>query len=204
MVQGAAVARWRQLLPRSGGTEESHLHRRFISRPQQVARARTNRRIQTRLHLAASTDRNGPWGDDMGHKGQNTLRVGFQNVSGLPFFAGNIKNQHICHFLNDGAFDVFGIAETNIYWRKLAIRDQLEERFFGWWEDLRLSRAYNTKDRDSPILQHGGTLLMALNQTAHRVCSHEEDLAEMGTVGQPTLPRQERYFRTHSVRVPAL
>ena len=183
------MARWRQLLPRSGGAEESHLHRRFISRPQQLARARTTRLVQIRLFPAASTNCNGPWGDYMGHKGPNILRVGFQNVSGLPFFAGHVKNQHICHFLNDGAFDVFGIAETNVYWHRLATRDQLEERFFGWWEGLRLSHAYNTRDRDSSTLQHGGTLLMALNKTAHRVDSHEEDLSQNGAVGEPAFSR---------------
>jgi len=85
----------------------------------------------------------GVFGDCIGKKNQNVLRVRFLNVGGLPLQQNNFKEEAIWQGLSTYAFDIFGVAETNIDWRLLQEQDCLYSRARTWWESLHLSFGHN-------------------------------------------------------------
>lgn len=74
-----------------------------------------------------TTEDNGSWGLPPGMKLEDTLRVGFQNFSGLPQFTSHPKNDLLCSFILAHDFDIFGIAETNLKWCALPAESQFYE-----------------------------------------------------------------------------
>jgi hypothetical protein len=54
------------------------------------------------------------FGDAIKKKGDNTLRIGFQNIGGFPIDKGKIKEEILRKGITKWGFDIFGCAETNI------------------------------------------------------------------------------------------
>lgn len=65
------------------------------------------------------------FGDSITKKGNNILRIGFQNIGGLPTHAGMIKDEILRRGISKYDFDIFGLAETNVDWRALSEEDKL-------------------------------------------------------------------------------
>ncbi len=58
-------------------------------------------------------------------KGENVLRIGFQNIGGFLIDRGKHKEGIIRQGITKWEFDVFGMAETNIDWRVVREEDKL-------------------------------------------------------------------------------
>jgi hypothetical protein len=56
----------------------------------------------------------GYFGDVIENKRNNVLRIGFQNIGGLPTNKSKIKEDNIRIGLSKWEFDIFGCAETKI------------------------------------------------------------------------------------------
>eukprot|EP00978_Attheya_sp_CCMP212_P032565 scaffold127860_cov27-Attheya_sp.AAC.2 len=85
-----------------------------------------------------------PWGDTMiGTKRTNTLRFVSGNVDSFPMGKTDEKNDRFAHFCHEHDVDFAGITELNKCWHKLPTDDRLSERFYGVWENLHTSVAYN-------------------------------------------------------------
>jgi hypothetical protein len=54
------------------------------------------------------------FGDSIKIKEPNTLRIGFQNIGGLPLLSNKHKDDVIRCGITKWDFDIFGIAETNV------------------------------------------------------------------------------------------
>ena len=91
-------------------------------------------------------------------KSDESLLFTFLNVNGMPQKSTKHKNQTIRNFINNYNIDVFGMAEVNLHWKSLPTKDRWEERTLGWWEDSRVSTAYNVEDEATQVYQPGGCL----------------------------------------------
>lgn len=59
---------------------------------------------------------------------------------------------------NELNFDIFGLAETNIYWNMIPIEHHLQEHTFGYWRNSATIAAHNTTvDEWNNWEQPGGT-----------------------------------------------
>jgi hypothetical protein len=95
--------------------------------------------------------------------------------------ACSCKNCALQVFVSRHRFDAFGLAECNLFWKKMAISDRLPERTRGWWESIHLSTASYEKYPAPTASQYGGVSLWSLNKAAHRVASSgQQDLSGLG------------------------
>jgi hypothetical protein len=81
------------------------------------------------------------------------------------------KNDRIVNFCHDHDVDFLGLTEPNKCWHKLPTDAQVRERFYGQWEHLHTSIAYNKMNPHALPHQVGGAIGMSFNQAAHRVDS---------------------------------
>ena len=112
-----------------------------------------------------------PWGDEISTKDSHTLRFALANIDSLPMTRTDVKNDSIVSFCQQYDIDFLGLTEPNKCWHKLSTDDRLRERFFGVWENLHTSVAYNKMNPHSTPHQVGGAIGMSFNQAAHRVDS---------------------------------
>ena len=111
------------------------------------------------------------WGDRIKTKEQHTLRFAMGNIDSLPMTKLDDKNDRIVKFCHDHDVDFLGLTEPNKCWHKLPTDAQLKERFYGQWEHLHTSIAYNKMNPHALPHQVGGAIGMSFNQAAHRVDS---------------------------------
>jgi hypothetical protein len=112
-----------------------------------------------------------PWGDEIGDKNPHTLRFALANIDSLPMSRNDVKNDSLVSFCQGHDVDFLGLTEPNKCWHKLPTDDRLRERFFGVWENLHTSVAYNKMNPHATPHQVGGAIGMSFNQAAHRVDS---------------------------------
>eukprot|EP00978_Attheya_sp_CCMP212_P039726 scaffold209384_cov28-Attheya_sp.AAC.1 len=67
------------------------------------------------------------------------------------------KNDRFAHFCHEHDVDFAGITEPNKCWHKFPTDDRLSERFYGVWENLHTSVAYNKMNPHATPHQVGGT-----------------------------------------------
>ncbi len=79
------------------------------------------------------------YGDDINRKEVNVLRIGFQNIGGLPTEKNKLKDDNLRQGISKWEFNVFGLAEINVDWRAISEEDRLFCRTRFWWESLHLS-----------------------------------------------------------------
>jgi hypothetical protein len=122
----------------------------------------------------------GPFGDLLGKKPPNTLRIGVQNFGGFPLCPLDAKNESLREFVSKNDFDILGIPENNACWHLLPTEARLHDRMSGWWEALQINSAYWATDPNAPRHQHGGVTQISVGKAAHRVESFGVDPSGLG------------------------
>lgn len=127
----------------------------------------------------------GIYGDHLKQKRKGTIRILFQNPQGLGMMIhadrtytdkiNKIKYTMIKHDV-----DVLGLSEINKDWRMVPYSRSLWNITEGWFEHRRITTAVNDQLPPRSETQYGGTILMATNNIAHRICSTQEDPSGMG------------------------
>jgi hypothetical protein len=125
-------------------------------------------------------DHEDTFGDIITKKGNNVLRIGFQNIGGFPIDRGKHKERIIRKGITKWESDVFGIAETNIDWRVVREEDKLFFCMKEWWESLHLSWSHNSMQKPITARQFGGTALFSIGPAAHRVAEKGGDPSNLG------------------------
>ena len=120
------------------------------------------------------------WGDIRRPHRDDCLRVGFWNCGGIPLKNKDPKNRFIREWIDQHQFDVIGLSECNVHWRKVAADERLPERTLGWFETLHMSSAYMLNWLPSTPFQVGGVQLWSINKGAHRVMQSGNDSSTMG------------------------
>ena len=126
-------------------------------------------------------DRPSHYGNNLAElRDENSILFTFLNVNGLPQQATKNKNRTIRNFINYNNIDVFGLSEVNLNWSLLPTKDQWQERTIGWWEDSRVSMAYNTEDEATQSYQPGGCMQITRNKLIHCWMEHGKDTTGLG------------------------
>jgi hypothetical protein len=129
----------------------------------------TMKRLHTTKHF----------GDIINLKQKNILHIGFQNIGGFPTQRTDIKGEYIRTGLSQWNFDIFGIVETNVDWRKLMEENNFWSRTREWWENLHISHSHNTTFPPLAKRQFGGTAIFTINHIAHRVVEKRYDNTQL-------------------------
>ena len=126
-------------------------------------------------------DPNDSWGHSIEHATtSNTLRIATININGLPKDPSHVKNSILREAINIHKLDIIGLSEVNIKWDRIYPTLRLKQRVSGWWETCHSSYAYNYRDISKAIYQPGGTALISLHSTTHRVRSSLSDPTGLG------------------------
>jgi len=121
------------------------------------------------------------WGNTMGKKQPNSMRIVFQNVGGLiPTTDSDLKLTILQQFIQHHNINVFSFAEHNKCWDLVPKKLQLPERTKGWWENAQWSVGYNKHETEPSEHQPGGTGILVVNEFSHRALSPGTDELGMG------------------------
>ena len=124
------------------------------------------------------------FGDYIFEKGDNTIRIGFQNFNGLTGKDNDPVDLSIRNWVTENRFDVFGILEVNLYWPRVKKHLQFQERISKWWNpgQYRAIFAYNKTEKrmQRSIRQYGGTAQISKGDAAIRECARGEDKRGLG------------------------
>ena len=61
-----------------------------------------------------------PYGNLLGLKLENILRLGYINIGGLGTRKVSSKDEFLYQYIQQKQMDIFGIGEVNNHWRKLS------------------------------------------------------------------------------------
>lgn len=109
------------------------------------------------------------FGDDVTTKHDNSIRIMFQNINGLPAKKDKQKNTHILETVNGFETDIFAASEVNKYWPNIPADHRPQHRFRGWWENSHIGFAYNSTFRQKQASQPGGNMIITTGHAATRV-----------------------------------
>ena len=123
---------------------------------------------------------NEEFGDKIGEKNDNELRLLHININGIPMTKEDRKNDQIFQVLARNKIDIVGLTEINRYWPKMNEKDRWRQRTQGWWETSKTTMAYNTKDSTNSTFQPGGTMITSIGKPAHRIDETGNDETGLG------------------------
>jgi hypothetical protein len=111
----------------------------------------------------------------------NTLRIGFININGMPMTSASPKNKLIYNAIENKQIGILGLVELNRCWHLLPDKDKWNERTRGWWESSHCTMGYNRNDNTlSTAFQQGGSAIISVGQTSHRVIQSGRDPSGLG------------------------
>ena len=170
--EGASADKWRQLL--HGRTEGGRSHK--AKRKAGLGRRKTvlegknkNRLVQQGLTEGAANNSEEAFGDRLGRKGPHICRIGLLNPMGLTVRAGSAKDGQLLDFLKESQFDIMCLSEVNVNWSKVATRHKLDERTFGWFEQMSRKVAWNTRSDSNKKQLFGGVAMLSINDAVSKV-----------------------------------
>jgi hypothetical protein len=138
--------------------------------------------IRSPTHISPSTEtlNDKPWGNMLHRKNDNTVRLAFRNIKSLPTKAENNRNDELIQDINDGEFEILGLAEINLCWNNLCEKDRIKERFRGCFESSHFVTSYNRDSDFRDKRQFGGTAIISKDRSCHRIASCGVDSTSMG------------------------
>ncbi len=123
---------------------------------------------------------NDSFGDIILKKEKNTLRIGFQNIGGVPIQQGKHKDDIIKNGITKLDFDIFGIAEVNVNWTHVSEEHRLVNRSRHWWASSHFASTHNKNSTTRATAQYGGVAMWSIDKAAHRVINKGQDPSGLG------------------------
>ena len=121
------------------------------------------------------------FGDTLGNRKEKILRLCHLNVNGIPELKDDVKNDSLRQAINEHEIQILGLSETNRCWHLLEEENRWKPRIKGWWESAQSTIAYNMNDGElSTPFQPGGTMILSLNDAAHKVAEIGRDDTGLG------------------------
>ena len=123
----------------------------------------------------------GPWGDEMCNKEDDTIRITYQNVNNFQTtHHADSKMERGKDWIAQHDIDIIGWAEVGIAWQKCKSTHKLYTRFKDMrWRQFRSSTSNNKREAFS-TRQFGGTATIAINECSSRVTSTGADETGLG------------------------
>jgi hypothetical protein len=126
------------------------------------------------------------FGNNLGQKGGDIMRIGFQNFNGLSSRFNDPVDDSVRQWITDNEFDVFGLSEMNLWWHSLPAALQFRERIREWWDPstVRSVFDYNRHDKREAVkkkkTQYGGTAQISRHAAALRQIEQGTDPEGLG------------------------
>ena len=126
------------------------------------------------------SEENEGFGDNLFPLDENTLRVGYVNINGLPDFNDHSKNSILFEAISSLNPGIMGMSEINRCWRHIPYDHRWADRTRGWWESSNSCVSYNRKDCNTSTYQPGGNILLSTGKATHRIISQGTDESGLG------------------------
>ena len=81
--------------------------------------------------------------------------------------------------INEG-ISIVCLAEVNINWSKIPIKENVYNRKDGWFETIRISTGYNQVTASDGLFQIGVTAIVAVDEVSCRVIAIGQELRTLG------------------------
>jgi exonuclease III len=126
------------------------------------------------------------WGDSIKNKtstkssSSGTIRIAFQNINGFGYTDKNNKAENIRSFIKENNIDIMAIVETNVNWKRVRKKMTIWDKTRGWFENQRVSAAYNSHDRSGKRYQPGGCAIITQGELALRSDKSGQDNRKLG------------------------
>ena len=146
---------------RRRGARQRKIHTENISR---------NRRTEDKPH----------WGDKLRSKHHHMIRICFGNINNIGQHRLSDKTVQLKECIEKNEIDLMNMAEMGIHWNSIPHRDSIWERTQGWFDEIRLSVAYNKNDPLARRSQYGGVTMMAINSLVSKINTCGYDSAGLG------------------------
>ena len=158
-------------------TASNNSHQRLTQR--QLKRINRNARTYRSNYIHNLS--NGPWGDKLCNKEEDTFRIAYQNINNLQTsHHADTKMEQGKDWLMKHEIDIIGWAEVGIAWQKCKSDHKLYHRFKDMrWRQFKYATSNNKREAHS-VRQFGGTSTIALNECASRVTSTGADETGLG------------------------
>ena len=122
---------------------------------------------------------NESWGDSMGTKSNNIIRIGFQNIGPQSTMKNDLNSKLTSQHITNNFYDIFMFAEHGLNLSKIKPENSWRERMGKPKNHSNL--AYNSNEAtmgDGRI--YGGTGITTLNEITHRRESSGQDPTGLG------------------------
>jgi hypothetical protein len=111
-------------------------------------------------------------------KKDGIVRIGYNNINGMGNSQADGRNRELHGFIKSGAFDIFGMSETNISWKNNA--EHIKDIMFGWFRRMSLSYEYYRDYPGTASYQVGGVAQMAIGEITGRKSKQGGDKSGQG------------------------
>jgi hypothetical protein len=120
------------------------------------------------------------FGDSISKKGNNILRIEFQNKGGISFQKDSNKDNVLRCGISQWEFDIFGLLETNVDWQLIPEDHKPHLHMKEWWDSCPLIIQSCRATKIDHRQQFGSMALLSLNKSSHRVISKGIDTTGLG------------------------
>ena len=123
------------------------------------------------------------FGDPIGVKQKNSVRIMFQNVNGFGYTKKSVKSLGIRDVINDVKVDAMAMAKLNKNWGKMQRANTLPQICKGWFRNSRTVVSYNQHERrrkNCKIHQPGGMAVVLKGDLAIRAGKSHYDESRLG------------------------
>jgi hypothetical protein len=140
------------------------------------------------VNYIAKQSKQQTWGDSIKSKGSKNklspsseiIRLAFQNINGFGYTENNSKAENIRSFIMENKIDIMAIVETNVNWKRVRKKMTIWDKTRGWFENQRVSAAYNSRDRSGKRYQPGGCSIITRGELALRSDKSGQDHRKLG------------------------
>ena len=124
------------------------------------------------------------WGDTLkiysSSSSQNIIRIVFQNINGFGYTDKHSKTDSIRSFIQKYKVDIMALVETNVNWKRVKKNRTIWDKTRHWFENQRVSVAYNSLDRSGKKYQPGGCSIITQGELALRSDKSGQDERRLG------------------------
>jgi hypothetical protein len=111
-------------------------------------------------------------------KKDGSVRIGFNNINGMGTRKTDARNSELHGFISSGDYDIFGMTETNVNWKKNG--EHIRDITYGWFRRMGLCYEYYREYPCSSNFQVGGVAQMAIGEITGRIIKYGGDETGQG------------------------
>ena len=166
-------------LKSKGGNRGSRKRRKVTERIDKKKQRKINNSQRNKANPEKEREKD-YFGDKITIKNDDTLRISFININGIPATKEDYKNMRIYEAIEENQIEIMGMSEVNRCWHIVGEEHRWRERTFGWWESSNTTIGYNTTDSVLSNYQPGVTMQISINKPAHRIIETGRDETGLG------------------------